>query len=143
MILPDVNVLVVAFKEEAEHHTEVAAWLDQAAGGTAPFGLAGVVVASFVRVVTHPSVFIDPADSNTALDFISVLRRRPNVLTVHPSKAHLDVFDSLCRRIEPRGSLVSDVYLAALAFDVGAEIATLDRDFARFPDVRWSNPLER
>lgn len=143
MILPDVNVLVVAFKEEAEYHTEVAAWLDQAAGGAAPFGLAGVVVSSFVRIVTHPRVFVDPAQPDAALDFLSVLRRRPNVLTVHPSKAHLDVFDSLCRRTQPRGNLVSDVYLAALAVDAGATVATLDRDFARFPDVRWSNPLER
>jgi predicted nucleic acid-binding protein len=36
---------------------------------------------------------------------------------------------------------VSDAYLAALAIEHGAEPITTDRDFARFPGLRWRHRL--
>jgi len=39
------------------------------------------------------------------------------------------------------GNLVSDAHLAALAIEHGAELCSADTDFARFPRLRWSNPL--
>ena len=34
-----------------------------------------------------------------------------------------------------------DAHLAALAAEHGASIATSDRDFTRFPDIRIVNPV--
>jgi len=31
--------------------------------------------------------------------------------------------------------------LAALAIEHGVTLCSVDEDFARFPDLRWSNPL--
>ena len=40
-----------------------------------------------------------------------------------------------------RGNLVPDAYLAALAIESGSEWITTDRDFSRFPGLRWRHPL--
>jgi uncharacterized protein len=40
------------------------------------------------------------------------------------------------------GALVSDAQIAALAIEYGGRLQTTDRDFARFPGLRWENPLE-
>jgi predicted nucleic acid-binding protein len=48
----------------------------------------------------------------------------------------------LCRRANARGNLIPDAFLAALAIESGSEWITADRDYARFPGLRWRNPLE-
>jgi hypothetical protein len=40
------------------------------------------------------------------------------------------------------GALVSDAEIAALTLEYGGVLYTADRDFARFPGLRWKNPLE-
>jgi predicted nucleic acid-binding protein len=37
---------------------------------------------------------------------------------------------------------VSDAYLAALAIEHGCEWITTDRDFSRFPGLKWRHPLQ-
>jgi uncharacterized protein len=39
------------------------------------------------------------------------------------------------------GPLASDAHLAALTLEHGGVLHTTDRDFARFPGLRWHNPL--
>ena len=34
-----------------------------------------------------------------------------------------------------------DAYLAALAIESGSEWITTDRDYTRFPNLRWRHPL--
>ena len=36
-----------------------------------------------------------------------------------------------------------DAWIAAIALAHGASVLTLDSDFARFPSVRWENPLSQ
>jgi predicted nucleic acid-binding protein len=38
------------------------------------------------------------------------------------------------------GPLVMDAFLAALAIENGATLVTTDRDFARFPKLKVTNP---
>jgi hypothetical protein len=40
-----------------------------------------------------------------------------------------------------RGPLATDAQLAALTIEYGGVLYTADRDFARFPGLRWVNPL--
>lgn len=51
------------------------------------------------------------------------------------------VTDFVCRRAQATGNLVPDTYLAAVAIKHGGELASADRDFERFPGLRWHNPL--
>jgi predicted nucleic acid-binding protein len=47
----------------------------------------------------------------------------------------------MCRQVAVKGNLVPDAYLAALAIESGAEWNTPDRDYSRFPGLRWRHPL--
>lgn len=141
MVLPDVNVLVYAFREDAPRHGEFREWLTRLIGEDAPFGLSDLVLSGFLRVVTHPRVFSPPAPMDEAQKFAHALRSRPNCVLVTPGNRHWDIFLRLCREGAATGNLVPDAYLAALAIEAGAEWVTSDRDFARFPGLRWRHPL--
>jgi toxin-antitoxin system PIN domain toxin len=143
MILPDVNVLVYAARADAADHDGFRAWLEATLASDEPFGVASIVLSGFVRVVTHPRVFASPSSTSTALEFAAAVRDAPNAVQIEPGPRHWDLFTRLCRDVGAKGNLVADAYLAALAIDSGSEWITTDRDFARFPGLRWSHPLDR
>lgn len=142
MILPDVNVLVYAHRAERPEHDEMRAWLEDAINGPQPYGLADIVLSGFLRVVTHPRVFDVPTPLATALAFATELRDRSNRVDVTPGARHWSIFAELCQRSDARGNRVPDAYLAALAIESGSEWITTDRGFARFPGLRWRQPLD-
>lgn len=142
MIIPDVNVLVYAAREDAERHTEYRAWLQSTLAQQEPVGLSELVLSSVVRVLTHPRVFDPPTPLNDALAYVDALRRQPRVLSLRSGERHWELFTQLCETGNTRGNLVADAYHAALAIEVGGEFITTDRDFARFRQLRWRHPLE-
>lgn len=109
----------------------------------AAFGMSELVLASFVRVVTNPRLFEDPAPVARALEAADALRVHPGAVAVLPGARHWEIFSRLCRDVGAKGNLVSDAYLAALAIESGSEWITTDRDFARFPGFRWRHPLAK
>lgn len=141
MILPDVNVLVYAFRKDAADHAAYRRWLQDVLDGDAAFGLSDLVLSGFLRVVTHPRVFAKPSGLARALDFTQLLASAPNRVRLEPGPRHWEIFVSLCREASARGNLVPDAFLAALAIEAGAEWITTDRDYARFPGLRWRHPL--
>jgi hypothetical protein len=76
-----------------------------------------------------------------ALAFSQALRERPNCLIVASGSRHWEIFMSLCRSTDVKGNLVADAYFAALAIESGSEWITTDRDYSRFPGLRWRHPL--
>jgi toxin-antitoxin system PIN domain toxin len=103
--------------------------------------VADLVLSGFLRVVTHPRVFQDPSPLNLALDFVAQIRTRPNCVLLAPGDRHWDIFNGLVRSTGARGNLIPDAYFAALAIEHGADWITTDRDYARFPGLRWGHPL--
>ena len=59
---------------------------------------------------------------------------------VEPGDRHWDIFRRLCIETGTRGARITDAWFAALAIESGCEWITLDRDFARFPGLKWSPP---
>jgi hypothetical protein len=141
MQLPDVNILVYAFRDAAPGHDRYRSWLQAALEAEEPVGIADLVLSSFVRVATHPKVFEPPAALDEALAFAKAVRSAPNAVPVSPGPRHWELFVRMCTEGSARGNLVSDAYLAALAIESGCELVTADRDFARFPGLRWRHPL--
>lgn len=141
MILTDVNVLVYAFREDAADHRRFRAWLETLVADPDAFALAEIVLSGFVRVVTHPRIFQPPAPLDSALEFCSFLRDQPNAVVVAPGVRHWEIFTDLCTRAKARGDLVADAFLAALAIESGCEWITTDRDYSRFPGLRWRTPF--
>lgn len=142
MILPDVNVLVYAHRSDAERHADYRRWLERVLGGATAFGVSDLVLSGFLRVVTHPRVFRDPTPVADAVSFIQLVRSSENAVPVTPGPRHWSLFLDLCERVQARGNLVPDAYLAALAIEAGAEWITTDRDFTRFPELRTRHPLD-
>jgi len=143
MVLPDVNVLVYAHRRDAPDHEHYRAWLEETINGDEAYGLADLVLSGFLRVVTHPRVFNPASLMEDALQFVLALRERPNRVAVTPGPRHWELFSGLCRTAGARGNLVPDAYFAALAIESGSEWITTDRDFSRFPGLRWRHPLGR
>lgn len=141
MLLIDVNVLVYAHREDAPGHEAYRLWLEETVGGDAPFAVPELVLSGFLRVVTHPRIFAPPTPLEDALAVVEALRAQPNYLSIAPGARHWDLFVTLCRTANAKGPLVPDAYLAALAIESGGEWITTDRDFARFPGLRWRHPL--
>ena len=141
MILSDVNILLYAHRPDANDHSRFRAWLDAVINGPVRYGVAEIVLTGFVRISTHPRLFTPPASLQEALEFCETVRRGPNATTITPGPLHWEIFADLCRRAGAKGSLVSDAYLAALAIEANCELITTDRDFARFPGLRWRHPF--
>ena len=142
MILPDVNVLVYAYREETAGHREYREWLESAINADSAFGLSDLVLSGFLRVVTHPGALVPPSPPAHAAQFVEVLRGRPNRVAVTPGPDHWRIFRRLCDESGAKGNLVPDAFLAALAIERGCEWITTDRDFARFRGLRWRHPLQ-
>ena len=141
MLAPDVNVLVYAHREELPGHESCRRWLEETAAADAAFGLFDVVLSGFVRVVTHGRVFKTPTPLDDAFALVSELRAQPTCIVVQPGLRHWDIFERLCRGTGARGNIVADAYLAALAIESGCEWVTTDRDYSRFPGLRWRDPF--
>ena len=142
MRLVDVNVLVYAHRLDVARHQDYADWLRGLLAGEEPYGMSDLVLSGFLRIVTNPKVFRRPTPLDSALAFAELLRTQPNCVSVLPGERHWEIFTGLCRRAGVKGNLVPDAYLAALAIESGSEWITTDRDFSRFPGLRWRHPLD-
>ncbi len=141
MLLPDVNVLVYAFRPDSVHHKVCRSLVMKAVNGDEAYGMASLVLSGFLRIVTHPRVFELPDPLEAAIEFANALRSPVQCVSVDPGPRHWAIFERLCREGNARGNLVPDAYLAALAIESGCEWISTDRDYARFPGLRWRSPL--
>lgn len=140
MILPDVNVLVYAFRSDAEGHAAYKRWLEDTVNSPAAYAVSPQVLSSLVRITTHPRIFARPSRLAHALDFCDQLMQQPNATIVEPGPRHWSIFRALCIGAKASGNLVQDAWLAALAMEYGCDWVTTDRDFARFPGLSWRTP---
>ena len=141
MILIDVNVLLYAHRPDAIEHDRYLGWLKDALNSEEVCGLSELALSAMVRIATHPQIYPKPTPIDLALKFAQELRDDAGTVIVSPGPRHWDVFAGLCRAAGAKGSLVTDAYFAALAIESGAEWITADRDYARFPGLRWRHPL--
>ncbi len=141
MVLIDVNVMVYAHRQDVPNHAAFRTWLEAVMQSDEAYGMSDLVLAGFLRVVTHPRVFKTPTPINQALAFARDVRDQPNCLVIEPGPRHWDIFARLCKTAGVRGNLVPDAYFAALAIESGCEWVTTDRDYSRFAGLRWRLPV--
>ncbi|MCI0351813.1 MAG: type II toxin-antitoxin system VapC family toxin [Acidobacteriales bacterium] len=142
MLLIDVNVLVRAHRPDAERHGDCRNWLEQTLQTEEAVGFSELVLSAVIRIVTHRGIFAaNPTPLRTAIEYVEQLREHPSAVLLSPGARHWQIFTQLCRVVEARGNLITDAYFAALAIESGADWITTDRDYARFPGLRWRHPL--
>ena len=140
MILPDVNVLIHAFRQDVPQHVASRRWLVDVISGDARFGLSPMVLSAVVRITTNPRVFRTPSPLDEAFGFCGDLLGQPHCQLVEPGERHCDIFRRLCLETDTRGSRTTGAWFAALAIEWGCEWVTCDRDYARFPGLKWRVP---
>ena len=141
MKIVDVNVLLYAVNQDADRHTVVRRWWEQALNGTESVGLPWIVLSGFLRISTNPKVYPDPMSTDRALDKVGTWLSTDVVSVVLETREHWPVFRSLLADAGTAGNLTTDAHLAALAITHDATLVSCDGDFARFRDLRWENPL--
>jgi uncharacterized protein len=139
--LVDANLLLYAVDETSPHHAVAKPWLEQQLSGAETFAFAWAVLLAFVRLATNPRVFAAPLTVEEALDLADSWLEQPSATVVHPTDRHSRLLRELLAPLGTAGNLTSDAHLAALSIEHGAELCSGDSDFARFPRVRWFNPL--
>jgi toxin-antitoxin system PIN domain toxin len=141
MILPDVNVLLYAFRSDSPKHARYRQWLEAVVNGPAAYGMSPQVLSSVVRIATHPRIFARPSLLKDALAFSTTLLEQAHCQLIQPGPRHWRIFCDLCRHAQASGNVVPDAWPAALAIESGCEWVTTDRDYARFAGLRWCTPF--
>lgn len=141
MIVVDANLLVYARVTDFPDHEKARVWLDQRLNGTVGVGLPWQSLLAFVRLVTNPRVFRRPMPMDAAWLQVREWLACAPVWSPSPTDRHADILEGLLDRIDGKSNLVPDAHLAALAMEYGLVLQSTDHDFARFPGLRWENPL--
>jgi uncharacterized protein len=141
VIVPDVNVLVYAYRRETPQYERYAEWLSGVVAGADELGLVEAALTGFLRIVTHARIYPDPAPSAEALAFVTTLRNGSYARALAATEATWQHFaDIAAADRQVRGVLVPDAWLAAMARSHGGRLATADRGFARFAGLHWFDP---
>ena len=141
MILPDVNLLIHAYNVESPSHAAARAWWEGALNSTRPVALTWAVLLGFIRLTTNRQVMAHPLLPAAACAHARAWLTRPYAAVVDPGVRHAEILFGLIEAVGTAGNLTTDAHLAALAIEHQAELHSTDADFARFPGLRWVNPL--
>ena len=141
MIVLDANFLIYAYSSVSSQHDKARAWLEDILSDSAPVGLPWQTVSAFLRITTNPKLPGERFSMAEGVSIVSQWIEQPNVRLLAPGEHHWSLFQQMLIEGQVRGALASDAQLAALTIEYGGVLHTTDRDFARFPGLRWLNPL--
>lgn len=141
MIVPDINLLVYAYDTRAALHTPARAWWEKTLSDDEPVGIALPVIFGFLRLTTSPRIFTKPLTVGESLRLVGAWLAQPQVQVLQPGPRHLEIAFRLIEGLGVAANLTTDAQLAALAIEYQATLCSSDHDFARFPGLRWHNPL--
>jgi uncharacterized protein len=142
MILIDANLALYAEDSLSAHHVAAREWWDGQLSGAGLIGLCWPVLTAFVRISTNARLHRRPLTTDEAIDRVQSWFEQPCVRIVQPTEAHWLLFQRMLRQGRASANLVSDAHLAALAIEHNCELQSTDSDFARFPGLKWRNPIE-
>jgi uncharacterized protein len=91
--------------------------------------------------VTNPRVFEHPEPIADAWQQVRTWLAAETAWVPQPTERHADLLSEFLALPGVHGNLVPDAHLAALAIEHGLMLCSTDGDFARFPGLRWLNPI--
>jgi toxin-antitoxin system PIN domain toxin len=141
LILVDANILLYAEDSLNPRNQQARIWWDGLLSRTEPVCLCWTVLSAFIRIGTNPRVFDHPLSLEQALTRVQSWLDQPCTRVVRPTEQHWAIFQKMLTDGQAVANLVTDAHLAALAVEHGCELASTDSDFARFPKLKWSNPI--
>jgi len=140
-MLVDANVLLFAVDRSSPFHAPAARWLTDRLNGPGRVGLPWQSLGAFLRISTHPRAADRPLSPADAWKHVEDWLTADPAWIPQPTNRHAAILGRLIAKHHLRGNLVSDAQLAALAIEHGLAVCSADTDFARFPEIRWENPV--
>jgi toxin-antitoxin system PIN domain toxin len=137
----DANIPLYAYNADAPQHGAAAAWLEGLFQSGETIGLPWATLWAFLRISTNQRVWPNPMPVEQAFGLIRGWLAEPGVSILHPGPQHAEILERLLSESRAGGAMVSDAAMAAMALEYGATLASTDRDFSRFPGIRWVNPV--
>jgi hypothetical protein len=143
LILVDANILLYAEDSLNPRHQQARVWWDDQLSQSGPVCLCWTVLSVFIRIGTNPRVFENPLSLEQAIARVNSWLDQPCTRVIRPTEQHWTIFQQMLTGGQAVANLVTDAHLAALAIEHGCKLASTDSDFARFPKLKWSNPLSQ
>jgi toxin-antitoxin system PIN domain toxin len=143
VILVDANILLYAEDKLSPQHEAARTWWDAQLSGSSPVCLCWTVISVFIRIASNSRVFENPLSVAQTIKRVQSWLDQPCVRLIEPTDRHWPVFQLMLTEGQALGNLVMDAHFAALAVQHGCELMSTDMDFARFPRLKWANPLKR
>jgi len=140
-MLVDANLLIYAVDRRATHHDTAGEWLTDVLNGDVRVGLPWATIGAFLRIITNPRVTTRPLSGEEAWSHVAGWLAASPTWIPPAGERTAAVYERLAGQLPITGNLVPDAQLAALAIEHGLELCSADTDFARFPGLRWRNPL--
>jgi len=142
MIIPDANLLIYAHDSDSPEHLKAKDWWEMTLSGADSVGLPWVVVLAFTRIMTHPQISQNPLSIKQVREIIEDWVDAPSVRMIQLSDRALPAYFDLLEEAQMGGNLSTDALIALHAREHSATIYSNDRDFDRFPGIKWLNPLQ-
>jgi len=140
-MLVDANLLLYSTDATGKLYAPAREWLLDQLNGSSRIGLPWQSLAAFLRVSTNPRISPSPLSPEQAWGMVEIWLSAPAAWVPVPGPSHAELLGELIVRYGIAGNLVPDAQLAALALEHGVAVCSTDTDFARFVEVRWTNPL--
>lgn len=141
MILVDANLLVYSHLRQSDFHDQSRRWLDDRINQGRGVALPWQSLLAFLRIVTNRHLSESPRPIDDAWRQVQDWLDAPGVWSPEPGERFSRILAHLIVESQATGNLVADAYLASLAMEHGLILCSADQDFARFPGLRWENPL--
>jgi uncharacterized protein len=141
VIVLDANILLYAYDSASSKHAKARAWVEEAFSQAAPVGLPWQTIGAFLRIMTNTRLPGERFSLEEAARVVDRWLEQPNVRPLAAGEDHWPLLRRMIVEGQAPAALVSDAQLAALTVEYGGTLHTTDRDFARFPGLRWKNPL--
>jgi len=141
VIVLDANLLIYAYDASSSYHSKARAWIEAVFSGTQPVGLPWHAITAFLRIMTNKRLPGARFSLEQASQIVDGWLEQPNVRALAPGEHHWPLLRGMLIDGQASGALANDAQIAALTVEIGGVLHTADRDFERFPGLKWTNPL--
>jgi len=141
VIVLDANLLLYAYNSTAPNHAQARHWVEEVFSGTEAVGLPWQTVSAFLRIITNRQLIGERLSMEEAAAVVEEWAAMPVVHLLAPGVRHWAFFRRMLVEGKVSGPMTTDAQLAALTMENGGVLYTADRDFARFPGLKWVDPL--
>jgi hypothetical protein len=141
VIVPDANLLLYAYDSNSDQHPSAGRWFRQILSGPDTVGLNWLSIGAFLRIATNSRLGRSQLPMTLAISIVDEWLAMRAVRLIVPGEGHWVILQEMLIAGRVQGPVTTDAQLAALTIEYGGVLHTNDRDFARFPGLRWVNPL--